>query len=384
MAVWFGLDIGHKVNRDQITSFDEWFGKVVDGCNVEPEPKKKLTHLLEKDNKVESHGHRQRNSDAWENPDQDWNKDRTKGNWRLRPFVNGIEAIMEQKFEGFKVQWISRLVQALVVQSEIQFSNSLQFLQGAQKGYKVKGLNHVKQYFKAFGYYPNHINLTDDYDDSLESALKKYQENYRLKVTGRIDPDTIKEMLIPRCGVADIFNESNSEYDKLDMVANYTFFDGMPKWSKRQLTYTFRSSAIVISVQQLRPIIARAFEKWAAVSQFTFRQAPTFTQADIVIGFHRRFHWDNYPFDGPGNVLAHAFAPQDGRFHYDADENWSTNPTTVNQIDVESVAVHEIGHLLGLGHSRDPNAIMFALYMPGTIKRNLGQDDIDGMRALYS
>ncbi|KAK6266507.1 hypothetical protein QUC31_017344 [Theobroma cacao] len=158
----------------------------------------------------------------------------------------------------------------------------------------------------------------------------------------------------------------------------------MPKWSKRQLTYTFRSSAIVISVQQLRPIIARAFEKWAAVSQFTFRKAPTFTQADIVIGFHRRFHWDNYPFDGPGNVLAHAFAPQDGRFHYDADENWSTNPTTVNQIDVESVAVHEIGHLLGLGHSRDPNAIMFALYMPGTIKRNLGQDDIDGMRALYS
>ncbi|WRX22352.1 Peptidase M10 [Theobroma cacao] len=276
------------------------------------------------------------------------------------------------------------VVQALVVQSEIQFSNSLQFLQGAQKGYKVKGLNHVKQYFKAFGYYPNHINLTDDYDDSLESALKKYQENYRLKVTGRIDPDTIKEMLIPRCGVADIFNDSNSEYDKLDMVANYTFFDGMPKWSKRQLTYTFRSSAIVISVQQLRPIIARAFEKWAAVSQFTFRQAPTFTQADIVIGFHRRFHWDNYPFDGPGNVLAHAFAPQDGRFHYDADENWSTNPTTVNQIDVESVAVHEIGHLLGLGHSRDPNAIMFALYMPGTIKRNLGQDDIDGMRALYS
>ena len=214
------------------------------------------------------------------------------------------------------------VVQALVVKSESQFSKSLQFLHGAQKGYKFKGLNQVKQYFKAFGYYPNGINLTDEFDDSLESALKTYQKLYRLEITGRISSDTIKEMLIPRCGVQDIFNDSN-DHVKFDMVANYTFFNGMPRWNKRQLTYTFRSSAQVISVQQLRPIIARAFQKWATVSGFTFREAPifTFTPADIVIGFHRRFHWDNYPFDGPGNVLAHAFAPQDGRLHYDADEN---------------------------------------------------------------
>ena len=81
--------------------------------------------------------------------------------------------------------------------------------------------------------------------------------------------------------------------------------------------------------------------------------------------------------------LAHAFAPQDGRLHYDADENWSTNPTRINQIDLESIAVHEIGHILGFRHSWDPSSIMFAYYMPGTIKRNLGQDDIDGIRALY-
>ncbi|XVF14167.1 hypothetical protein REPUB_Repub09cG0033900 [Reevesia pubescens] len=275
------------------------------------------------------------------------------------------------------------VVQALVVKSESQFSKSLPFLRGAQKGYTFKGLNQVKQYFKAFGYYPNDINLTDDFDDSLESALKTYQRHYRLKVTGKISFDTIKEMLIPRCGVADIFNNSN-EHVKFHMVANYTFFNGMPRWSKRQLTYSFHSSAQVINIQTLRPLIARAFQRWADVSEFTFQEATILTRADIILGFHRRFHWDNYPFDGPGNVLAHAFAPQDGRLHYDADENWSTtNPIRINQIDLESVAVHEIGHILGLGHSRDPNAIMFAYYRPGTVKRNLGQDDIDGIRALY-
>ncbi|XVE68009.1 hypothetical protein DITRI_Ditri09bG0033800 [Diplodiscus trichospermus] len=275
------------------------------------------------------------------------------------------------------------VVQALVVRSESQFSKSLQSLLGAQRGYTFKGLNQIKQYLRAFGYYPKDIELTDDFDDLLESALKIYQKQYCHEVTGRVDSDTVKEISIPRCGVQDIFNNS-SDHVKFEMVANYTFFDGMPRWNKRELTYTFRSSAQVISFQQSRPVIARAFQRWAAVTNFTFREAPIFTQADIVLGFHRLFHWDRYPFDGPGRVLAHAFAPEDGRLHYDADENWSTSdPIRINQIDLESIAVHEIGHILGLGHSRDPTAVMFASYRPGTIKRNLGQDDIDGIQALY-
>ncbi|TYJ08471.1 hypothetical protein E1A91_A11G077300v1 [Gossypium mustelinum] len=238
----------------------------------------------------------------------------------------------------------------------------IQALFGAQKGYTIEGLNQVKHYLKAFGYYSiNGGSLTDSFDDVLESTLKSYQQHYRLKATGRIDSNTLKKMSTPRCGVQDIFNDSNDD---------------------RQLTYMFRSSAFVISDQQFRPIIIRAFNTWAVVSNFTFREA---NPSDIVMGFHRGFHGDNYPFDGPGNVLAHAFAPQNGKLHYDADENWNTNNVIrLNQIDLETIAIHEIGHILGLGHSQDPNTIMYAYYRPGTIKRNLGQDDIDGIRALYS
>ncbi|KAG8366878.1 hypothetical protein BUALT_Bualt16G0013800 [Buddleja alternifolia] len=101
-----------------------------------------------------------------------------------------------------------------------------------------------------------------------------------------------------------------------------------------------------------------------------------------VIGFHRGNHGDGAPFDGPGGTLAHAFAPTNGRFHYDADERWSVGPVA-NAFDLETIAVHEIGHLLGLGHSSVEEAIMYPSIGLGQTK-NLHADDIQGIRALYN
>ncbi|XVF60406.1 hypothetical protein PTKIN_Ptkin08bG0043300 [Pterospermum kingtungense] len=289
------------------------------------------------------------------------------------------------------------LMQPSVLSRPVKFE-SLQNLEGALKGNTVNELHQVKQYLKAFGYYPHDINknLIDDcFDDSLEFALKAYQENFHLKVTGKIDHDTIKTMMTPRCGVHDTIRNRTSNNGSTNgtvhghtqgifhFVANYSFFPGSPRWNRYDLTYNFLSGVQVVSVQQLSPTIARAFQKWAAVSRFRFRQVPQGTRADIRIGFFRYDHGDGYSFDGRFGTVAHAFSPQDGRFHYDADENWSFNPTASNQFDLESVAVHELGHILGLDHSQDPNSIMFPSIPGGTTKRDLGQDDINGIRALY-
>ncbi|KAF2294557.1 hypothetical protein GH714_012571 [Hevea brasiliensis] len=148
---------------------------------------------------------------------------------------------------------------------------------------------------------------------------------------------------------------------------------GFPRWSEFELTT--RSASSVPDDQDFRSAFAQAFQSWEGASQFKFKEASADEKANIVIGFYSGDHGDGVPFDGPGRVLAHSFYPQDGRSHYDADESWSTNPD-MSHMDLESVALHELGHVLGLAHSQDPNAVMHSGIAPGTIKRDLTQDDI--------
>ncbi len=52
--------------------------------------------------------------------------------------------------------------------------------------------------------------------------------------------------------------------------------------------------------------------------------------------------------------------------------------------DMQSISTHEIGHLLGLGHSNTQTATMFAAYIGGSGARTLHQDDENGVCSLYT
>lgn len=55
-----------------------------------------------------------------------------------------------------------------------------------------------------------------------------------------------------------------------------------------------------------------------------------------------------------------------------------------NDMDIQSSVTHELGHCIGLGHSTDLNAVMYATAGEGeNKKRILGQDDIDGLCTMY-
>ena len=61
---------------------------------------------------------------------------------------------------------------------------------------------------------------------------------------------------------------------------------------------------------------------------------------------------------------------------------WSAAPSG-SQFDLQSVATHELGHMLSLGHDADPNAVMYYAIPAATIKRALYTTDIEGINALY-
>ncbi|KAI3670031.1 hypothetical protein L6452_41615 [Arctium lappa] len=151
--------------------------------------------------------------------------------------------------------------------------------------------------------------------------------------------------------------------------------------SKSHLTYAFASN---YSNNHVPPVV-RAFNQWSSASGYYFKFSRVYDVrgAYLKISFETGNHGDNNNFDGPGRVLAHAYAPTDGRLHFDADDTFSDGPRAVqNVMDLETVAVHEIGHLLGLGHSNDKNAAMYAYITSGVLK-GLNSDDIQGIKALY-
>ncbi|GKA97989.1 metallopeptidase, catalytic domain-containing protein [Tanacetum coccineum] len=153
-----------------------------------------------------------------------------------------------------------------------------------------------------------------------------------------------------------------------------------PRWpvGKTHLTYAFDLNF----QDSFVPPVVSAFDEWASGSgYFTFSRVADIGTSDLKISFQKMNHGDGADFDGPLGTLAHAYGPPDGRLHFDADETWSLGPGPVpNTYDFKTVTVHEIGHLLGLHHSTDPNAVMFPT---GAVKDKLASDDIQGIKVLY-
>lgn len=160
----------------------------------------------------------------------------------------------------------------------------------------------------------------------------------------------------------------------------------MPRWRKQALTYAFLPGNQL--TDEVKTVFSRAFDRWSTVIPLTFTQADSINAADIGIGFYSGDHGDGEPFDGVLGTLAHSFSPPSGQFHLDGDENWVVTgdvrtSSLTTAVDLESVAVHEIGHLLGLGHSSVEDSIMYPTISSRTKKVELADDDIQGIQVLY-
>ncbi|HEV3164220.1 MAG TPA: matrixin family metalloprotease [Isosphaeraceae bacterium] len=67
-----------------------------------------------------------------------------------------------------------------------------------------------------------------------------------------------------------------------------------------------------------------------------------------------------------------------GDMFFNTDQSWQINGTTY---DLLTVAIHEMGHALGMSHSADSTAVMYATYSDA--KQTITTDDTSGIQSIY-
>ncbi|XP_032869706.1 matrix metalloproteinase-21-like [Amblyraja radiata] len=254
-------------------------------------------------------------------------------------------------------------------------------------------------------------------------ALRMFQEIYGLPVTGVVDAATREAMNVPRCGVPDQKTQPNvpvspyatagtSQTPERDANATgsvpvrrkrflHRYFRGQRSRGRRMELADGRVSGLAFGKRRLkwrllsegyssqmaageqRAAIRLAFRLWSEVTPIDFEEdlRSTASVVDITLGFGTGRHLGcSQVFDGAGQEVAHSW--QNGVIHFDDDEHF----TAVNSnqgINLLRVAVHEVGHVLGLPHMYSRGSVMQANYSVEGRGTELDMADRAAIQQLY-
>ncbi|XP_048194006.1 matrix metalloproteinase-21 [Perognathus longimembris pacificus] len=244
---------------------------------------------------------------------------------------------------------------------------------------------------------------------ALAEAMRRFQRANALPASGKLDAATLAAMNRPRCGVPDTRPPPRAAPETPPAPRGArprarpkrflhallprpggrqdASSDGgaLRAFSKKTLTWRLVGEAYSsqLSVDEQRYIFRLAFRMWSEVMPLDFREDLTAPGAgvDIKLGFGRGRHLGcPRVFDGSGQEFAHAWRL--GDIHFDDDEHF-TPPTSDAGISLLKVAVHEIGHVLGLPHTHRTGSIMQPNYIPQEPAFELDWSDRKAIQKLY-
>lgn len=201
--------------------------------------------------------------------------------------------------------------------------------------------------------------------------------------SARLEVETLESRLVPYALTGAAW--PRPELVTLAVVADGTNLGGVSSNLVSVLNNRFGSSsawqhqllkAAQVWAQQTNLNFALADDSGAPIGSGSYLQANP-SLADIRIG----------GFNFGRNTLGQAYLPPPvnnfsiaGDTQFNTGQPWVIN--TTGGYDLFTVAMHEIGHALGLGHSTSYSSALYPTY--AGIRAGLGADDIRGIRALYS
>jgi hypothetical protein len=161
-------------------------------------------------------------------------------------------------------------------------------------------------------------------------------------------------------------------------------WDG-PGLNSASLTFAFGTPTPDLPLDLQRAAIISALDVWAAVVDVTFTET-------TLLGLPNSIDF-NFQTGGFGpQILAFAFFPAPwvsepfaGDVFINDDWLWEVGDGLgLQAFDLGRVALHEIGHSLGLDHSDTVAAVMWPFMGSEQINMGLHPDDIAGVRSLYA